>query len=335
MKITCFYNDEFEKTYLQDKFPEGEIEFLPSPLQDHKDFKSEADTLTVFVKSEVGAKEMDLMPNLKFIATRSTGFDHIDLKEASKRGIVVSNVPTYGENTVAELAFALLLSLSRNIYESYRRVREDGSFSQVGLRGFDLKGKTMGIVGAGHIGRFAIKMAVGFGMNVIAFDLNKDEEFAKEVGFRYVEMEELFRESDVISLHVPYNKHTHHLINMETLPNLKKGVVVINTSRGAVIETDAIVEGLKDGIIAGAGLDVLEEEGPMFDHLVALGDSHPSAETLKILLSNHYLVEHPNVIITPHNAFNTTEALERILVTTVENINNFGKGEPSNVLESK
>ncbi len=335
MKISCFYNDEFEKEYLEKNLSDYEIEFLPSPLQDHSDFKSEAEILSVFVKSKVGNTEMDKMPNLKYIATRSTGFDHIDLKEAQKRGIIVSNVPTYGENTVAELAFALILSLSRNMYESYRRVREDGSFSQSGLRGFDLKGKTIGVVGTGHIGRFAIKMASGFGMNIVAYDINKDEEFAKEIGFKYVEMDELFKESDIITLHVPYNKHTHHLINMETLSRLKKGVVLINTSRGAVVETDAIVEGLKQGVIAGAGLDVLEEEGPMFDHLIALGDSHPSAETLKTLLSNHYLIEHPNVIITPHNAFNTTEAVERILSTTVDNINAYKEGTPSNVVEVK
>jgi len=334
-KIACFYNDELEKEYLEKSLEGRDIEFLPSPIQDHTDFSSDAEILSVFVKSQVGKTEMDKMPNLKFIATRSTGFDHIDLEEAKNRGIIISNVPTYGENTVAELAFALLLDVSRNMYESYRRVREEGSFSQSGLRGFDLKGKTIGVVGAGHIGRYAIKMARGFGMNIIAFDINKDEEFAKEYDFKYVEMDELFEKSDVITLHVPYNEHTHHLINKETLGKLKKGVVIINTSRGAVIETDAIVEGLQSGVIAGAGLDVLEEEGPMFDHLVALGDSHPSAETLKTLLSNHYLIEHPNVIITPHNAFNTKEAVERILATTTENITAYDGGGPQNIVEAK
>lgn len=336
MNIESFYNDNFEKEYLEKNLSDYSVNFLPSPISDHKDFKSEAEILTVFVKSKVNKDVMDVMVNLKFIATRSTGFDHIDLDEANKRGIIVSNVPTYGENTVAELAFALILALSRKIYESYRRVREDGSFSQNGLRGFDLKGKTIGVIGTGHIGRFAIKMAHGFGMNILAFDINRDEEFAKEIGFKYAEgMDELLEQSDIVTLHVPYNKHTHHLISKDNLRKLKKGMYLINTSRGAVVETEAIVQGLKEGIIAGAGLDVLEEEGPMFDHLVVLGDSHPNAEVLKTLLSNHYLIEHPNVIITPHNAFNTTEAVERILKTTVENINGFSKGKPINVVKPK
>jgi len=335
MKIACFYNDLIEKDYLEKKLSGHEVEFLPEPMNDHSGWKSDAELLSVFVKSNVGAKEMDSMPNLKFIATRSTGFDHIDLEEANKRGVVVSNIPTYGENTVAELAFALILDLSRKMYASYDRVRSEGSFSQSGLRGFDLMGKTIGIVGTGHIGRYAIKMAHGFGMNILAFDINKDEEFRAEYGFKYVELDELFASSDIITLHVPYNPHTHHLINRDNIKNFKKGSYIINTSRGAVIETDALIIGLKEGIIAGAGLDVLEEEGPMFDHMLAFGESHPNEGVLKTLLENHYLIDHPNVIITPHNAFNTNEAIERILETTVENIGAFSSGTPQNIVEKK
>ncbi len=335
-RIVCFYNDISEKEHLEKALSSHDVVFFESPISDHADFSDdEAEILSVFVKSKVDASVMDRMPNLKHIATRSTGFDHIDLEEAKKRGITVSNVPSYGENTVAELAFGLLLMLSRNLYDSYRRVREDGSFSQEGLRGFDLKDKTIGVVGAGHIGRYMISMAKGFGMNVITFDVNVDEEHAKEMGISYVSMEELFSSSDVISFHVPYNEHTHHLLNKDVLKNLKKGVYIINTSRGAVVDTDALVQGLKEGVIAGAGLDVLEEEGPMFDHLEALSDSHPSPEMLKTLLANHYLVEHPKVVITPHNAFNTQEAVGRILSTTVSNIESFVSGNPENIVEAK
>ena len=335
MKIAFFYNDETEKSYAEIHLKGHQVDFFPEPLSVESGWTSDAEVLSVFVKSKVGVEEMDAMPDLKYIATRSTGFDHIDVKEAHKRGIVISNVPTYGENTVAELAFALLLSLSRKMYPAYDQVRSTGSFSQENLRGFDLKGKTIGIVGTGHIGRYAVKMAHGFGMNILAFDITRDEDFAKEYGLRYVELDELFSSSDVVTLHVPYNTHTHYLINKGNISSFKKGAYIINTSRGAVVETDALIEGLKDGVIAGAGLDVLEEEGPMFDHMLVLGDDHPNADTLKTLLSNHYLIDHPNVIITPHNAFNTDEAVERILETTLSNIRSFAEGKVENVVELK
>jgi len=316
--------------------PGVDIEFLSGTLQDHPDIKDEeAEILSVFVKSKVGKEEMDKFPNLKFIATRSTGFDHIDLEEAKKRGIAISNVPFYGANTVAEQAFALLLSLSRRIYESYERVLEEGSFSPEGLRGFDLKGKTIGVVGTGNIGAHAVKMAHGFGMNIITFDIKKNEELEKEFGVTYVEFDELLAQSDVITLHAPYNKHTHHMINMENIENIKKGAYLINTARGGLVETRALVIALEKEILAGAGLDVLEEEEYMLDDVALLTQEHPNPESLRTVLSNQYLIDHPGVLITPHNAFNTKGALERILDTTVENIQAFEKGAPVNVVEIK
>ncbi|MFC1802064.1 NAD(P)-dependent oxidoreductase [Patescibacteria group bacterium] len=336
MKTICFYKNQWEKDYLSENLEGGEMIFLEGSISDHPDFSdSEVEVLTVFVKSHIGAEELDRFPNLKFIATRSTGFDHINLEEADKRGIVVSNVPTYGENTVAEFAFALLLNLSRKICSSYKRVLEQGSFSQESLSGFDLRGKTIGIIGAGNIGRHSIRIAKGFGMEVLAFDIKKDEEFAKEVGFKYADFDEILQTADIISLHVPYNPHTHHLINKENISSIKQGVYLINTSRGAVVETSALVEALEKGILAGAGLDVLEEEGYMGNDTELLADDHPDPETLKVLLSNQYLIDHPNVIITPHNAFQTKEAIERIFKTTVENIKAFEEGEPKNVVEVK
>ncbi len=333
MHITYFYQKESEQEFFTQNLPDFDIEFLAGTIQSHSDHRNkETEILCVFVKSTIGAEEMDRYPNLKFIATRSTGFNHIDLEEAKKRGIKVSNVPTYGENTVAEFAFALLLALSRKIYPSYERILETGSFSQEGLTGFDLKGKTIGIIGTGHIGRYAIKMAKGFDMNIIAFDVKKDESFAQEQGFQYVEFDELLAQSDIISLHVPLNPHTEHLINKENISKIKKGAYLINTARGEVVETEALVEALEKGIFAGAGLDVLEEESFMGNEVDLLSEEHPNPEALKTILANQYLIDHPNVIIAPHNAFNTEEAIERIFLTTVENMKAFKRENQQNVV---
>ena len=334
MKIVSFYNEPWEKEYLAEKLSAYDIVFYDGILQDHADVSdADVEAMLVFVKSHVGAEEMDQFPNLKYIGTRSTGFDLIDLDEAKKRGIVVSNVPTYGENSVAEMAFALLLALSRRIYDGYKQVVEESNFSPKGLTGFDLRGKTLGIVGTGHIGSYAIRMGKGFSMDVIAFDPNRNEALAQELGFRYVDsLDELFAQSDVISLHVPHNEHTHHMINMESIGKLKKGSVLINTARGPVVETMAMVKALEEGILAGAGLDVLEEEDVMMDEMALLREEVPTSEELRNVLANQYLIDHPRVIVTPHNAFNTAEALQRILDTTVENIEGFTKGEPVNVV---
>jgi len=284
------------------------------------------DILGVFVDSKVDAAAIAKLPNLKCVATLSTGFDHIDVAAAAARGIVVSSVPSYGEQTVAEYAFALLLSLSRKVCEGRHRVRDEGKFTYEGLRGFDLAGKTIGIVGTGRIGRHAIMMAKGFGMKVIAFDVYKNDAFAKEVGFPYVSLEELLAQSDIISLHVPATPETYHLLNEKTFPLVKRGAYLINTSRGPVIETMALVSALKNGQLGGAGLDVLEEEAA----LKRDGTAGHSDATLKAIQE---LIAMPNVIITPHMAFNTKEAFLRILDTTIENIVNFTKGTPSNVVK--
>lgn len=336
MKIASFYNKEWEKEYLTKKLEGHEVVYYDDTLQDHTDLKDDSvDVLSVFVKSPVSAKEMDQFPNLKMIATRSTGFDHIDMEEANKRGVIVSNVPTYGENTVAEYAFAIILALSRRVYESYDRVLKIGSFSPEGLDGFDLKDKTIGVVGTGHIGKYSIKMAKGFSMNVIAFDVRHDEAAARELGFTYVEFDELLAQSDIITLHAPYNEHTHHMINDGNVGKIKKGAYLINTARGGLVETSALIKALESGSLAGAGLDVVEEEGYMLDDIGLLMDNHPNPESLRTLLANQYLIDHPRVMIMPHNAFNTREAVERILTTTAENIFSFTNGNPINMVGGK
>ena len=333
MKIHYFSVEEWEEKYVREKLQNENITFHNGSLASFPELADqEAEVLCTFIESRIGEDELKRFPALKLIATRSTGFDHIDLSVAKARGITVANVPFYGENTVAEFTFALILALSRRVIDADERVRETGTFSHDNLRGFDLAGKTIGVVGCGHIGVHVIRMANGFGMKVIGFDVNRNEDLAKKLNFTYVTLPELFSASDIVTLHVPYNAHTHHLINRENINSFKRGSYLINTSRGAVVETQALVEALRSGVIAGAALDVLEEEGDMNDESVLLTAPHPNAEAIKIALENHYLIEHPRVIVTPHVAFNTTEAIERILNTTVENIKNFASGSPTNVV---
>lgn len=333
MNIHYFSGEAWEEKYVQERLPNEDITFHEGSLATFPDLTDpEADVLCTFIESTIGEAEMRRFPALKLIATRSTGFDHIDLATAKAHGIAVANVPFYGENTVAEFTFALLLALSRRIIDADERVRDTGTFSHDNLRGFDLAGKTIGVVGCGHIGVHVIRMANGFGMKVLGFDVTRNDELAKTLNFTYATLSELFANSDIVTLHVPYNAHTHHLINKENIGTFKKGSYLINTSRGAVVETQALVEALRSGLIAGAALDVLEEEGDMNDESVLLTSPHPNAEAIKTALENHYLIEHPRVIVTPHVAFNTTEAVERILNTTIENIKNFASGSPTNTV---
>ena len=315
------------------KLPEEDITFHEGSLAAYPELTDpDATALCTFIESHIGEAELDRFPALKLIATRSTGYDHIDLVATKARGITVVNVPSYGEHTVAEFTFALILALSRRIIDADERVRETGTFSPAGLRGFDLAGKTIGIVGTGHIGAHAIRMAQGFGMKVLGFDVYPNTELARTLNFTYAPLKELCATSDIVTLHVPYNEHTHHLINRENISTFKKGAYLINTSRGAVVETQALIEALKSGTLAGAGLDVLEEEGELKDETAFLTAPHPNEEGLKIALENHYLISHPRVIVTPHLAFNTTEAIERILDTTIENMRHFAEGAPTNAI---
>ncbi|HEX9609005.1 MAG TPA: NAD(P)-dependent oxidoreductase [Candidatus Paceibacterota bacterium] len=339
LKLSFFAGEEWEKAYVgKHKELSGadvEVTFFDHILDAaHIPEDTSADAISVFVDSKIDSAVIEKFPNLKLIATRSTGFDHIDLASAKARNIVVSTVPGYGANTVAEHAFGLLLALSKRIYDGYEQVRETGSFDPHALRGFDLLGKTLGVIGTGRIGRHSVQIGKGFGMKVIASDAFPDQAYAKEVGIEYKSLPEVLSESDIITIHVPYMKETHHLINRETLSHAKAGMILINTSRGAVVETAALLEALKSGQVAGAGLDVLEEEGAIKDELNFLISGDPQCENLKTVLSNHVLIDLPNVIVTPHSAFNTKEALERIMDTTIGNIVGFASGEPKNLAES-
>ena len=225
MKILFFYNEEWEKDYFSQKIgTDFEIKFVKGVLQEHSDLRDgDAEILSVFVGSQITVEALDRFPKLKLIATRSTGFDHIDIEEAKKRGILVSTVPEYGSRTVAEFAFALLLAISRKIFPAYDQILRKGSFSKEGLRGFDLAGKTLGVIGVGKIGKNIIKIAQGFDMTVVAFDRHPEAEYATKTGFEYLALEDLLAVSDIISLHLPYNSETHHLINKNNIG--RKGLI--------------------------------------------------------------------------------------------------------------
>lgn len=335
LKIAFFETEPWEIDYLKSQLKEWDLIFFEDKLNS-KNLKKilDVDVLSPFIYSLLDKKVINSLDSLKYIATRSTGFDHIDLKACQLKNILVSNVPTYGENTVAEHTFGLILALSRKIHLSWEKTRR-GDFSLDNLRGFDLKGKTLGVVGTGNIGRQVVKIAKGFEMKVLACDIKEDQKFAKKIGFKYVPLNDLFKNSDIITFHVPYNKKTHHLVNLKTLKLFKKGCYLINTSRGGVCDTTALLKGLKEGIFAGLGLDVLEEECFIREERELLSANFKKTCDLKTVLENHILLNQPNVIITPHNAFNSKEALTRILDTTIENIKSFAENKPINLVKYK
>ncbi len=333
MRITFFECEGWEEAIVRASFPNDELTFLTGTLTDDTlPAKTDCDAICVFVGSRVTEKTLALFPNLKFVTTRSTGFDHIDLAACKARGITVSYVPGYGDNTVAEFAFGLLLSLTRKIYQGINQVKEKRSFSFDGLRGIDLKGKTIGVIGTGRIGKESIGIAKGFGMNVVAFDVFPNAPLAETMGFKYVSLEELLGSSDVITLHCPLTKETEHILNTTTMPKIKKGAYLVNTARGGLIETMALVAALRDGTLAGAALDVFEDENETKNEFGLVKSGTATPEVLSTVLGNEILMEMPNVLMTPHNAFNSKEALERILRTTLDNIKGFISGMPVNLV---
>ena len=293
---------------------------------------NETEILSVFIRSKITIDILERMPNLKLITTRSAGFNHIEVKEASKRGIPVCYVPVYGENTVAEHTFALILALSRNIHKAYLRTLRE-NFSMAGLQGFDLKGKTLAVIGAGRIGLHVIKMARGFNMNVLAVDPTPDPFLAEVLQFQFVPLEEALTRADIVSLHAPLNDKTHHLLNHENIPTIKKGALLINTARGELVETDALLTALNNGTISGAGLDVLEGE-ELFVEEEQLFDPKTSPETLTTVLKNHALLNREDVVITPHIGFDSLEAVQRIRATTAANITSFLTGNIQNEIKA-
>lgn len=332
MKIAFFEVQPWKQEFLKKQLTGHELEFFEEPLSaENVSEISDCDAISVFIYSKVSKEILEKLPNLKFVATQSTGFDHIDIETCEEKGIAVSNVPHYGENTVAEHTFALILALSRNVHKSYVRTLQ-GNFSIEGLMGFDLQGKTLGIIGTGHIGLHVIKMAKGFGMHVVAYDVKQDPFLAEVLRFRYASMDEVMSEADIISLHLPYNESTHHIINEEMLEKAKDGALIINTSRGGLVDSDALLKALDSKKIAGAALDVLEGEELILDEKQLLYYKQEN-QKLEELAKNHILLKRDNVVFTPHIAFYSREALERILMTTVENLISFSKGVKKNLVD--
>lgn len=283
----------------------------------------DCEIISLFVHSEtVDNARLDLFPNLKVIATRSTGFNHIDLDYCKKRGIVVLNVPRYGEATVAEFAFGMLLALSRKIIQG-RNAMAHNHIEIEKYMGFDLLGKTIGVIGTGSIGRHMIKIAQGFGMKILAYDPYQNPELKD---FYVSDLSEIYKNADIISLHVPSTPQNFHLINKEAFDMMKRGVIIVNTARGDLIDTQALYWALRQGIVGGAGLDVLENEDFLLHDEVDTSGRVNDTDFLLDSAMNLKLLQFKNVIATPHIAFNSIDAINRINQTTFDNIKSYLDG---------
>lgn len=323
-KIAFFGVKSWEKEIIEreiiklDSFGVGIFE---EEVQDNLEMAANYDVISIFIFSKMDSLVLEKLPKLKMITTRSTGIDHIDSEACQKRGIEIKSVSTYGSNTVAEYAFGLLLAISKKIVVAHQAV-ENGEFTPEGLTGVDLYNKTLGVIGVGKIGQNVIRIAKGFGMNVLGVEQYQDPLISKKLGFKYVDLETCLSQSDFVTLHVPSIPETFHLINKKNIKLMKRGSYLINTARGGVVETEAIVWALNNKILAGAGLDVTEEEN-LVENVSVVMNNETSKEDLREVVSYHLLKDRDDVVFTPHNAFNTVEAIERIIKTTIENIKDF------------
>lgn len=328
MNIVFFSTKQYEKDvfYEKNQFFNHKITFLETRLTESSVKLAEGyEGICVFVNDVVNASVLISLKKfgIKLVALRCAGFNNVDLEAANNLGIMVVRVPEYSPYSVAEHTMGLILTLNRKFHRAFNRVRE-GNFSLDGLLGFDLFGKTLGIIGTGKIGISFAKIASGFGFNLIAYDKFQNIE-SESIGIKYVEINEIFSNSDIISLHCPLTPETKHIINNESIAKMKKGVMIINTSRGALVDTADVISGLKSGKIGYLGLDVYEEEADLF--FEDLSDQIIQDDAFTRLLA------FPNVIITGHQAFFTSNALENITIATLENIKEFeDKGTSINIV---
>lgn len=335
MKISFFELAKEEQAFFSQAFPGAEVSFFEEKLNEGTVSKAaDAEIISVFINSVVDKKIIDSIPNLKFITTRSTGFEHIDVDYCVSKGIKVSYVPAYGPHTVAEFAFSLILNLSRNVISGNNHLRDTMDFNfYSSLKGFDLFNKTIGVIGTGKIGKNVVKIAKGFGMNVVAYDIYPDQAFAEENKFTYKSLLEVLGEADVVTLHTPFTKENYHLINKENISKMKKGAYLVNTARGALIDTEAMIWGIKEGILAGVGLDVLEGERDLKIKKDILGSDSTEKVDYKMIVEDQVLIDMPQVIVTPHIAFYSKEAVAEITKTTIENITGFTSGNTQNLVK--
>jgi D-lactate dehydrogenase len=323
MKIAFFDNKPYDEASFKEvnKKYGFDIRFHKGHLdKDNVILSRGADAVCIFVNAVVDAQVIDeLIENgVKLIALRCAGFNNVDLEAAENR-IKIVRVPAYSPYAVSEHTLALMLTLNRKTHKAYSRTRE-GNFSLNGLMGFDMHGKTAGIIGTGKIAKILIQALRGMGVNVIAYDLYPDQDFAKKMNVTYTSLDELYQQSDIISLHCPLNKETEYLINEKSIAKMKDGVMIINTGRGKLIKTNALIKGLKSKKIGSAGLDVYEEESDYF--FEDRSNNVIDDDVLARLLSFN------NVIVTSHQAFFTQEALHNIADTTLQNIQDFVDGKP-------
>lgn len=333
-KIVFYDVAEQDKKYIEANFKDAII--CDQPLSpETAELAVNAEIISIFVTSKANKSVLDKLKKVKFISCRSTGYDNIDLASAHSRGILASNVPSYGENTVAEYAFTLLLALARKIPQTIDQV-QSGEIDNHDLNGFDLSGKTLGVIGTGRIGTHAISIGRGFGMKVIGFDPFPRLELEGQLGFSYVDFRELVKTCDVITIHAPLTKTTHHLLDAAAFRAMKPSCVVVNTSRGEIIDTSALTDALRDNRIAGVALDVIEGEELLdSERELQIIHSHRSKKRLLLAAEIAAIEKLPNVIITPHNAFNTAEAVARIWNTSNDNIKAFLAGKSQNLVEPK
>lgn len=303
--------------------PPHELEFVSFPLNAQsvslaKGFKA----VSAFVNDDINANVIQKLVEggTQFLALRCAGYNQVDLAAAKTHHLTIARVPAYSPYAVAEHTLALILSLNRRIHKAHARVREQ-NFSLEGLMGFDLNGKTVGLIGTGKIGHITAKILLGFGCQVLAYDLTPNPE-TQELGVRYCDLDEVVQQADILSLHCPLTPETHHIIDEQRISQMKAGVMLINTSRGGLVDTSAVITGLKSGKIGYLGLDVYEEEADLFfqdlSERVLQDDLFTRLQTF------------PNVLITAHQAYYTQEALQNIAHTTLENLSAFESGHPIN-----
>lgn len=316
--------------YTQALYPHT-CSFVRQPLSEKNVHKAaKATIIVIFIYSKITPNLLKKMPHLELITTTSTGHNHIHPQV--KKHITVCNVPCYGKNSVAEFTFMLMLALSKKLLVSEQQLQKH-TISHKKIMGLDLYGKTIGIIGTGNIGMHAVKIAYGFGMRLYAYDRCKNQSLIDTYNVHYTSLTTLLKKSDFISLHMPLTEKTKHLINKETLSYMQPHACIINTSRGELIATKDLHHALLTKQIAGAALDVLEEECMFDTRSATLHKKYPRLCQKRLLTLQKKLLKLPQVLITPHNAYNTQEALLRIVKTTIENITAFVQSKPINKVD--
>lgn len=332
-KIVFFDADNFDKKFLNAAFDgKFDIEYVENSLNDMTeltDKQKQAQIISCFTTSRVSKEVLEKFPNLKLIALRSVGFNHIDTDYCKEHGIAVETTPNYGNMTVAEFAYALLLDVARRVTSTYMFMRNTDIIPR-NTTGIELFGKTIGIVGLGKIGAESARIAFGFGMKILGYDKYEREDLKEKYGVQYVDFETLIKNSDFITLHAPATKDNYHLFDEKAFNKMKQNAIIVNTARGELIDTQALYNALKNKVIRGAGLDVLESEETMENRDYLNDIDRLNTKSLQNTIFNDRLLRLNNAIITPHIAYDTQEAIERILSTTVENINEFVQGRTQN-----